>query len=553
MDNREIMQRYGVVSAARTTVQETWDVIEEFVTPYRGRFFRDQRDEHSIEWRDRQVWDSTAIMAHQNLSASLHGSLTSPSIRWFDLRFRDDVMNKDKAASNWLQEASEAVYFELQDSNFNLEINECYQDICGYGTGVVTQEMADPVPGLEDWNGMDFASVPLKEAYFEEDHKARVRYFYRHLTWTAGQIITKFGKENVPQSILDLDEKGVSERQGVMFCIFPRDEKPGEIGQVLAPKRRPYGYKYLLMSDQSSLGEEGGYYEMPAFIPRWRKTSESVWGNSPAHFALSDILTLNQWVEIFTERAEKETDPPVLAEERAIITDLDISARGLTVVRNIDGVKFWDQPGNLSITLEGLQMYRSAVRNYFFEDQINYPDAQAQPMTATEAQIRYELMQRLLGPTLGRLQNDLLNPIVSRTFNMLARAKQLGDIPEIVQESQPTMDIEYVGALARAQRVDQAAAIERWLANVANIAQAAPEIMDVVDWTAAGRQMGRQLNIDPELMNDEKEVKALQVKREAQKQRMIESEQQAREGEAAESMGKGREAQAQANNLEAVQ
>ena len=93
MDNSELVKRFEQAKSDRSTVQHMWDVIEAFVTPYRGRMFKDQRNEHSIEWHKRDVFDSTAVMAHQKLAASIHGALTSPAIRWFDMRFRDMAGN----------------------------------------------------------------------------------------------------------------------------------------------------------------------------------------------------------------------------------------------------------------------------------------------------------------------------------------------------------------------------------------------------------------------------------------------------------------------------
>ena len=94
-DPKEIVRRFDQLSSLRKTVEQMWDTIEMFITPYRGRFFKEERSEHSIEWKKRNIYDSTAVMAHQNLAATLHGSITSPSLRWFDIRFRDEKTNKN--------------------------------------------------------------------------------------------------------------------------------------------------------------------------------------------------------------------------------------------------------------------------------------------------------------------------------------------------------------------------------------------------------------------------------------------------------------------------
>ena len=95
MDNNEIMRRFRVCASQRTTVQENWDKIERYVCPYRGRMFQDITSEHAVEWSKPYHYDSTAVNAAQMLAASLHSNLTSSSLKWFDLSFRNNDLNDD--------------------------------------------------------------------------------------------------------------------------------------------------------------------------------------------------------------------------------------------------------------------------------------------------------------------------------------------------------------------------------------------------------------------------------------------------------------------------
>lgn len=538
MEPRELIKRFESVSSDRAVVQDMWDSIEAFVTPYRGRFFKDTRSEGTIEWfKNRNVYDSTAIMAHQNLAANLHGSLTNPSARWFDMRFRQSKLNKNKQASTWLQHASESVYYSLQDSNFNLEINETYQDLAGFGTASILLEEGD---GTTGWNGLNFTAVPLKEAYFEEDFQGNVLRFYRKMQWTPQQIISKFG--DVPESVSRAEEAGIRDKMDVIFCIYPRNNNIVQVGTKQAPSRRPWAYQYILRDDASKLGKEGGYYEMPAYAPRWRTTSGSQWGNSPAMMAIGDILTLNAARKMQLVASEKLIDPPLLAEERALITDLNLEAAGLTVVRNIDGVRPLETRGQISVSDHMVDQLQEAVRNYFFTNQLQFPPTQAQPMTATEAQIRYDQIQRLLGPTLGRIQNDMLDPIVSRAFRMLARDGQVEPPPQIVIDNNAEFDIEYIGALPRAQRMDKAASMERLVGFVANVSPVLPEALDSVDANAMVRSLALDLNVDAEVIRDESEVEQVQNERKVQQQAMQEAAIAQQQGEAAQAVAGGDQA-----------
>ena len=96
MDGLEIRQRFDALWSLRKSVEQDWDLIEKFIAPIRGgKFFSDQSSEHEVDWRrGRDVFDSTAILAANTLASSVHGALTSPSARWFGMRFRDDDLNK---------------------------------------------------------------------------------------------------------------------------------------------------------------------------------------------------------------------------------------------------------------------------------------------------------------------------------------------------------------------------------------------------------------------------------------------------------------------------
>ena len=385
-----------------------------------------------------------------------------------------------------------------------------------------------------------FSSIPLKEFVFEETFDERVARFYRKLEWTPAQIISKFGTK-VPDWITEMDESGNQEKQDVLWCVYPVNNRMAPLAERQKPSRRPYQARYFVMKDCSALGETKGYHEMPIFVPRWRKTSSSVWGNSPAHFAMADIKSLNRARKIQLVGSEKKIDPPIFAEERAIISDLDLSAASLNVVRSIEGLMPFDTGFDIFVSREMIDQLQSAIRNYFFTDQLNYPNPQAQPMTATEANIRYELMQKLLGPTMGRLQNDLLNPIVSRAFRILLREGEIPPPPPEVLETGAQYDIEYVGSLARAQKSDRAAGIERFIVSVGNMAPVMPGMLDVVDETEVVRQLGDDLGVPPTLMRGEREVQAIRDDRQEAAARQREAEIVQAEGEAGQAMGEAEE------------
>ena len=478
-----------------------------------GKFFQDQSSEHEIDWRrGRNVFDSTASLACNTLASSVHGALTSPSVRWFTLRFRQDELNRVDAAKEWLQASSKAIWYALQESDFNLEINEAYIDLVGFGTTCIVEE---PVSETE-WKGLDFSTLPIREIYFEQDHEGKVRNFYRRHEWTPLQIVEKFG-DDAPQ---DIKEKAQQPQQAdnkelVIMCIYPREGVNQKPEGIVKPEKRPFAKKWILHKTAEQIGKEGGYYEMPSYVTRWQKASGSMWGFGPGTIAISDTMTLNTMVEQRLGAAAKVIDPPSLVTERGLLSDLDLSPGGQTVVRNVNDVREYESAARFDVADQLIMNYQAAINRIFLVDRLELKESPA--MTATEVNARFDLMQRLLGPVFGRLQSDLLDPLIERTFRILARAGQLPPMPEELEELDVDFDVVYLGPMARAQKSDEISMTTQWMGMMTEFGEAYPEMRLLPDPQQAGRELADMMNVPASVVRSKDQVDA-DFKKEQQEQ-----------------------------------
>lgn len=541
METIELKRHFDALESQRRDLDGTFSLIERFVVPFRGNFNGESNSENEVDWRKRDKYDDTAVMAAQTLASSMQGSLTSPATRWFNARFRSDELNEDDEAKEWLEECVNIIYQALQDSNFDLEASELYLDLTAFGTGIVVEEAIENDAG--EFIELDFSAVPIQDCYFELDHKGRVAKMFRILDWTALQIVTKFGEKGVSKEMAEEAEeaKSVNTKHKIIFAIYNRPEnKDADTSGILASKARPFGFKYFIHKDAELLGEEGGYYEMPSYVSRWRKVAGSKWGYSPAMVVMGDILTLNELTEGTLEALAKVVDPATLTTERGLLSDLDLGRGGLTVVRSVDDVKAYESKARFDVGELKIDRLQNSINRAFYVDQLQLKESPA--MTATEVQVRYELMQRLLGPTLGRLQNDFLDPLIERTFSILLRGGKLPDMPEIVSSSESELDIDYVGPLARAQKMDEVTAVQQWIASLANLAEVFPGVLDIPEVDRIARGTGDLMGVPAKYMKDKKQVdEDREIK--AKQQQMAQAVQMMQEGgKAAQEIGKGQEA-----------
>jgi hypothetical protein len=510
MSPRDVKMRFDALHSVRRTVEEHWQLIERFVVPGRGKFFQDEKTEHELTWRRRELYDSTAPMACQSLAASIHGSLTSPSTKWFDLRFRNPLAREAQVAKEWLEDTSERMFKAIQDSNFNIEASEAYMDLTSFGTTVLIEEPKNEMA----YEGINFQTALIRGCFFEMNFDRTVRNFYRRLELTASQLIDKFGVEGVPERIRQQHAQAgeVDRKYTVIFCIYQRDEyHTANIQQLLAPDLRPFGWLYVMHDDATQIGEDGGYYEQPAFVARWRMMSGSMWGFSPAMLALPDILSLNEMVRLILRAGEKVLDPATLTSERGLLGDLDLEPGGMNVVRDVTQVVPYESKARFDVSELQKDNLQQAIRAVFMVDQLQLKDSPA--MTATETRVRYELMQRLLGPTLGRLTNDFLDPLIMRTFAIMLRGGALEQPPDEARDESGILDIEYTGPLAKAQKMAEVEGMERWIGSMTALSEAYPEIRDLVDVDDYGRNLADVLGVPSDNVRDPGAVTKLRRQR----------------------------------------
>jgi hypothetical protein len=279
---------------------------------------------------------------------------------------------------------------------------------------------------------------------------------------------------------------------------------------------------------------------MPAYVARWEVTDESMWGNGPAHYAIADILTLNQLVELDIRSREKIIDPAILYAERALINTLDLGPGAQNAVRDPDKIKAFESAARFDAVESSVVRLQMAVQRYFYIDQLELKESPA--MTATEVQVRYELMQRLLASTMARLKEDFLDPLLQRTFNLLYRAGELGRLPDGLNMTE--YDIAYIGPLSRSMRFDEAASIERWITQLRMIAETggeAEKVMLVPDFDKIARRAAENLDLPTELTRDPAVVEEEMDQLRQERQRQASAEAAQAEAAAAKDLGQAEE------------
>lgn len=532
-----VKKRCSAMATGRGTWEDHWQEILDYVMPRKA----DVTNERSRgEKRTEVLFDSTAMTANTLLAASLQGTLTSPSLPWFSIKLRDKEMNKDRDVQLWLEDTALRMYDTFNDSNFATEVHEMYLDLTSIGTGCLFVEEARK--GF-DVDGVHFNTLHISEYYIGENINGYVDCVYRKYKLNARQAVQEFGEDALGEKILDAARTKPEKEFTFIHAVEPIEDYERGTG-VKAATKLPFHSCHVCEEDKMVV-RTGGYNEFPYLVPRWSKATGEMYGRSPSYNALPDIKTLNKAVEIGLKAWAKAIDPPLLVQDDGVIGRVRTTPAGITVIRQDGAIKPLVTGTNWQITDMKETQLRTAIRQAYYSDQLQLQEGPQ--MTATEVQVRYELMQRLLGPTLGRFQSEFLNPLIERIFGIMFRAGAFLPAPELIQEMQ--MDIEYVGPLARSQRMEEAQAIDRLYQLAMNIAQADPSIMDNLNHDEALRLRAKLLGVPNSVMRGREEI---EEQREAQAAAQA-AQQQAMAAQQMAEMGKTQAEAAKAVSDPAVQ
>ncbi len=457
-----IVLRWGQLETAAINWKTHWQIIYEYIVP---------RKEDVIarrlpgDRRNSDLFDTTAILANEMLASALHGMLTNPETKFFDLTFGDPEFDNDPDVKNWCQDVGDRMFRVLNNTNFQTEIYEIYIDLGAAGTGCLFM-------GEHEENIVHFSARALKEIRIDENHLGLIDVVYRNFKLRPYQLIEMFGKDALPWEVLRAAEKNSQDQIDIIHAVEPMNQM-----ELMNPKKHAYKSTYV-MQERKQIITSSGYREFPYAVPRWSKTTGEIYGRGPGMCMLPDIMMVNAMMLTVIQGAQKTVDPPLMVEDDSVIGVVRLTPGGLTVVRPGAQIpKPLITDARIDFGFKCVEETRNRIRAGFFVDQFQL--AQGPQKTAEEVKQEVEQKLRLMGPVLGRQHFELLRPIIERLFAIMDRKKLLPIAPAKIQGKR--FDVRYSSMIAKAQRMNDGANIARALQVIQPIAQVKPEVLDLID------------------------------------------------------------------------
>ena len=451
-------------------------------------------------------YDSTAPAASNTLALIMADTLTPKAIEWFGFSIPESspfsVLNKNVNVKNWLRELNVAVFAGLAQSNFYSVINEIYADFNSFATVCLyLEESRLKKPGF---NGFNFRALPISSYVFAEDDHGLVDTVFRDYDFTVRQLFQRFDKAKIPGKYAKKLEKSPDDPVKMVSCVCPSRDIPKSL-----QSKMPFTSLDMLEEDKVVL-ETMAYNEFPYMVGRWDKASGEDRGRGPAAVAMADILSLNELRRQELIGLQKAVNPPILSGEEGFVGTVQMIPNAIVYSRNPREVR--TMPSELRLNLSSLvaDNLMRGIKDMYLVDQLNLPRGKA--MTAEEVITVRGEVERLLGPTVSRFESEVLGPMLERCAAIMVRTKAISEPPREL-DGLDTLDIVYTGQLARAQKLAQVQAIQRWSQMNIEFSSADPGVLDVQNLQEASRFAAPLMGVPPEVVRSKADTEKMQAEK----------------------------------------
>lgn len=467
-----VVERFRTAEARKREWAPLWQDCYDMALPQRGSFTSSFA---AGQGKTDHIYDATALDAVDQLAASMLGNLTPIWSQWFGLKPGPDLSAEEAdKLSPVLEAAAKTVQDHFDRSNFAMEIHQCYLDLIVGGTASLHFDEAE----TGAFSAFNFKAVALKDVTLNAHRGDGLGETYRAL--------------NLPVAALSKRYPDV-----MVAAIMPyAPDATVKILEAVVPSQLGHDVYAILMEDESQpeLIYQGRYEHSPYINFRWQKSPGEIYGRSPVMKALPDIKTANKVVELVLKNASIAVTGIWQADDDGVLNPSNIQLTPGSIIPKAMGSKGLqplDMPGRFDVSQLVLESLQSRIRHALLTDRLG-PVTGAR-MTATEIMERSAEMAMLLGATYGRLQAELLTPLIKRAFAILRRR---GEVPDIALDGRYVV-VDYRSPLARSQGQRN---VQNTLSWVNSVLAMGGDAATAVDLPQTARFLGDALGVPSDLI-----------------------------------------------------
>ncbi len=498
---RSYNKRLEALRSERSSFIPIYRDLSDYHLAHRGRFLSSDRNKGYK--RNTRQYNNSSRMAVRTLASGMLAGITSPARPWFQLSTGDASLDSTAAVKQWLHQVQKIMYRVFAKSNFYNSMHNVYAELGVFGTA--------PMAVYHDFQNVIRCKPFTAGSYMiAADGTGRIDTLYREYEITVAEVVKQFGIENCSTHVTNLWEKGNTETWiKIVHVVEPNDDRDMQSPLSSDKPIRSVYYEY----DQGNRTEnkflrQSGFDDSPIMVPRWEIAGEDIYATDcPGMTCLGDTKAL-QLAEKRKYQAIDKMSNPQLAGPASLINKMKRAGVGGHVATDSPGDALTSVYGNwrpdLNAIKEDIGLSEERISRAFYEDlflMISMSDRRQ--ITAREIAEKHEEKLLMLGPVLERLHDELLDPVIDRTFNILARAGVLPPAPESLQERE--LEVEYVSVLAQAQRMVSVTGVERLVGFTAEMTNIWPEARNKVDANQVINEYAESVGVNPSVVRGDDE------------------------------------------------
>lgn len=432
----------------RGSLLSLWQEIGDNFYPERAEFtsFRSLGTDFAAN-----LTTSMPVLARRDLGDMFSSMLRPTDVFWFKTitNKQDQIGHESKL---WLQDASMTQWNAMYDKHakFQRATKECDQDYAAFGQGVISKEY------LTDKQQMLYRCWHLRDVAWMEDMYGDTCPIFRKDKQSAHNLNKEFNG-NVSKEVKDLlaDSKTMFTDVNIRHAVVTPDMLESD-----KKWRTPYVSIFYEVATKHILREEGVWTKIYS-IPRWQTVSGSQYAYSPATVAaLPDARLIQQMTLVLLEAGEKAVNPPLIATQEVVRSDVNQYAGGTTWVDAEYDERLGEALRPMTINSNGIphgmemrENVRQSIEAAFYLDKIGLPEMNGD-MTAFETAQRVKEYMRKIVPLFSPVNDDYNGDVCEGTFELLLRNGVFGPMRDVPEELLGT-DIKFQFASPLSETLDR--------------------------------------------------------------------------------------------------
>ncbi len=424
MNIKQLVEMVQQMFSDRLTYMSLCQEIAEHFYPERATFTVDKS--HGTEFAG-DLMTSYPVLVRRELGDQI-GQMLRPTAReWFKMRPKGvDVESNE--SQRWLEEMNtrmrRAMY--ARPAQFNKATKEADMDFAAFGNPVISCRLNRNADNLL------YRSWHLRDCVWRENEEGVVGLFARKWKPTARDLKILFG-DRVHDNVNQVLRKTPFAKVNCMHIVVEADLY--DQGTPL-----PYYSIYYDVSNKHVLEEVPVWYN-EYIIPRWQTVSGAQYAFSPATITgLPEARLIQAMAFTLLEAGEKATNPPLVATQDVVRSDVSIYAGGITWVdRDYD-----ERLGNalrpvtqdlrgIPFGLDMIEDSRALLAQAFYLNKLTLPE-RAPEMTAYEVGQRIQEYIRGALPLFEPMEHEYNGKVCDITFEILFRNGVFGSPDDVPPE-----------------------------------------------------------------------------------------------------------------------